>query len=295
MIKYISPTSLSLFEMDKEEFYLKYVAKNRPPRDPQTEPMAVGSGFDAYVKAYLQETLKIPGPSFEEIFESQVEVQNRDFANEHGKYCFEHYKNCGALGRLIAECNKAHDVRLEGKVLKEVDGIPLLGIPDFAYTTPEGVDVVHDWKVNGYCSKSNTSPKKGYCWCMGTEHKQCELMPRYSLEVNGLLSLDEINDKWAKQLTIYGWVLGYSGTFIGSIDQIVNKGGPHGTLRTAQFRHEIDESEELMELIREAWDYAQTAHDETLEEYSDAWNRTAKDEWEDWYAKEFLRNRGWGR
>jgi len=54
---YLSPSALGVFEKDREQYYLKYLADNRPPRMPQTEPMAVGSAFDAFVKSYLHHSL----------------------------------------------------------------------------------------------------------------------------------------------------------------------------------------------------------------------------------------------
>ena len=48
--KYISPSALKLFEKNPTEYYLKYLADAHPPRSPQTQPMSVGSAFDAFVK-----------------------------------------------------------------------------------------------------------------------------------------------------------------------------------------------------------------------------------------------------
>ena len=53
MPEYLSPTSLNVWKRDQEQFYLQYLAEKRPPREPQTQPMAVGAAFDAYVKSYL--------------------------------------------------------------------------------------------------------------------------------------------------------------------------------------------------------------------------------------------------
>jgi hypothetical protein len=105
--EYLSPTALAQWEKNQEEFYLQYLAKTRPPRFPQTQPMAVGAAFDAYIKSYYHERLFGAGfdPKFKlaAIFESQVEPQNRDWALVAGKYAFEAYKFSGACADLFVE------------------------------------------------------------------------------------------------------------------------------------------------------------------------------------------------
>ena len=51
--EYLSPTSISLHEKDVDEFYSRYLADNKMPRMAQTQPMAIGSAFDAFCKSYL--------------------------------------------------------------------------------------------------------------------------------------------------------------------------------------------------------------------------------------------------
>ena len=57
--EYLSPTSIGLWQKDRQEFYLYYLADHRPPRIAQNEPMAIGAAFDAYIKSYLHEMLFI--------------------------------------------------------------------------------------------------------------------------------------------------------------------------------------------------------------------------------------------
>src|SRR5581483_4264190 len=47
-LKHLSPTGISLFYKDPDEFYLVYLADARIPRIPQTGPMAVGVERAAY-------------------------------------------------------------------------------------------------------------------------------------------------------------------------------------------------------------------------------------------------------
>src|SRR4051812_6811821 len=94
-VKYLSYSGMSLYYKDPEAFYVRYLSENRPPREPQNAPMAVGSAFDAYVKSYLYARLVGKGDpkhEFEFMFESQVEKQCRDVARVDGKAVFEFYK-----------------------------------------------------------------------------------------------------------------------------------------------------------------------------------------------------------
>ena len=73
-MRYLSPTSLSTWKKcvdagDMTEFFIRYLADKRPPRPPQTIPMAVGSAFDAYVKCYIMDRLGIKGEGFDVLFE----------------------------------------------------------------------------------------------------------------------------------------------------------------------------------------------------------------------------------
>ena len=83
MPKYLSPTSLSVWKRDKEQYYLQYLAEKRPPHEPQTQPMSVGSAFDAYIKSHLYNKLLPGGPladqfDFMKIFTGQVENHNTE-------------------------------------------------------------------------------------------------------------------------------------------------------------------------------------------------------------------------
>lgn len=51
---YLSPSAVQVFEKDPNEFFLKYLAVDRPPKEQQTQPMGVGSVFDAYPKMWAQ-------------------------------------------------------------------------------------------------------------------------------------------------------------------------------------------------------------------------------------------------
>jgi len=130
--RFLSPSSLSLFERDREEYYMKYLATVQAPKIPQAIYMSIGSAFDAYVKAELHSAIFGPGsdPKFEfdTIFVEQVEAHNRDWAREHGQYVFDCYKIAGAYDDLLDMLLESeYDPQFEFKVEGEVEGVPLLG------------------------------------------------------------------------------------------------------------------------------------------------------------------------
>lgn len=225
-MEYLSPTSYQCYLRDPKEFYIRYMANVKPPRPPQTPAMAIGSAFDAYIKAFLIERLGLKGGSFEEIFESQVEPQNRDECLVSGKYVFDEYIKSGALADLLLDL-KDTSPHFEDCVQKTVWGVPLLGKPDIWFVK-NSLGVVFDWKVSGYYSKSAPSPKPGYVKCAGRNG-------RISKHKDTLL-FEDIDVSWATQLTFYAWILGFE-EWMGAIHQVVCKtrGELLPELRVAQY------------------------------------------------------------
>ena len=321
--KYLSPTSVSKFYSDREEFYLSYMADNRPPRLPQTQPMAIGSAFDAFVKNYLVMMLhgKVdPRFEIEAIFEEQVEEHNRDWAFENGEHCFNLYKESGALADLMIELEHAleepkFEFTVEGRVAHEdiIDGIPLLGKPDVFFITKQGNRVILDWKVNGYCSKRPTSPKKGYLKVRGgpkdagQPHKDCQMMSVNGMEINIGHTLEDVSTDWADQLSIYMWILGEpvgTKTIVG-IDQLCGWPQPEGMpkIRVATHRCRVSSGYQdlLMEKVKGVWQAVTTgqifdedneAKCQLLDQYHKAFNDPeGKKEWEDWYVDVFRQHK----
>ena len=280
-LRYFSPSSFALYERDREEFYLHYLTENPPPRLSQTLPMSVGSAFDARIKCYLYNELfgnEGPNNEFncEKIFEAQVEPQCRDFAGPAGEYIFEQYKKCGALADFMQDLEMCcSDPRLEFKVENRVahetnqSGIVLLGKPDFYYRNKANCPVIRDWKVNGFCSNSFTSPAPQYVKLRpgNTIHKNCMPMMVDGLIINVGATLEQINTDWAQQLAIYGWVLGepVGSGFIVGIDQIVagkNTGDNKPLIRVATHNYKIgaDFQHDLFKRLSEAWEIVHSNH-----------------------------------
>lgn len=233
-MKYLSPTQLSLWQKNEEEYFLKYLAVDKPPKHPQTQPMSVGSSFDAYVKSYLARALGVMKPEleFDALFTRQVEEHNRDWAKRAGLHCFHVYEKCGALAslqRLLMNSRSVpqfetteHSSTIAVKeglnvTQPENNGTPvLMGKPDL-YFGVEDILVTLDFKVNGYCSNSPKSPAKGYIEVYSYEggqsgaHKDAYVVREEKLGgllVNSMPNIEQSEKDWGRQLSTYSWLTG---------------------------------------------------------------------------------------
>ncbi len=264
---YLSPSSIKTYFDNADEFYMKYLADVKPPRMAQTQPMAAGSAFDAAVKSFLYFRFygnygpdNKYGP--DALFEAQVEEHNRDWAKAVGKHIFDEYKAMGALADLILEIQTgitapSFEFSIQSTVSTSVGEVPILGKPDLFFINGEGVRVIPDWKVNGYCSESTTSPKKGYVKVRGRgiknngmPHKECWPEKYKGIVINKAITLVDVDITWADQVTIYGWLLGEevgAENLIGGIEQIC---GPKYQLRFASHRCLATKSAYQFDLVR---------------------------------------------
>lgn len=255
--KYISPSSLSKFEKDREGFFFNYCSEPRPDREPQSKPASVGSAFDACVKSRLMSDV-FGESSFSELFEAQVEKQNRDFALTAGRHVMENYVASGAYNDLLELIENAkEEPKFEFNAKTDVNGIPILGKPDCRFIHKDGAHIILDWKVNGYCGKSSTSPHKGYMLCRdglnwkkpsqsnGTSHKFFKPFEFLGLTVNEFF-MEQISIDWADQLSMYAWMLGEpvgSEEMVVCIEQIVAKAAPLAPLlRIANHRARVSKT-----------------------------------------------------
>ena len=282
--EYLSPTALKLYKENRDEYYLRYLADTRSPRDAQTQPMAIGSAFDAYVKSHIHEVLfgkeRTKGSAYElhTILEKQVEKQHLMWAREHGAYVFAQYKASGALADLFLELDGAigtprFEFDIQGEVRgidKTIGGVVFMGKPDCYFTNSLGCGVILDWKVNGYCSAWPTSPKPGYiCIKPGySMHPNCDRGPFKGMMINVGTTLDRVDAEWAAQLSIYSWLCGeeIGSDFITAIDQIVCNTKKLSLqwpeLKFAQHRCCVSREfqETLFRDAKELWDSIQREH-----------------------------------
>jgi len=293
---YLSFSGMTQFFSDRDEYFLRYIAENRPPRAPQGVPASVGSSFDARVKAELYERYYGKGYmpekySFDALFTKQVDECNRDFAKDAGIYVFDCYVKSGMYKRFTDVFDLCVEPpQFEFKVNKEIEGVPLLGLPDGHGVLKGGRNVIADWKVNGYCSKSNTSPTKGYLMCLdGYEAKKPSRSHEKSHKDHVPVVLDgveiseqfmeDFEEKWASQTTGYGWCLDCpvgSEETIYMIHQCVAKPLPSGAnplLRFAEFRARTRTpfQQMLIKNYKRVWKAVSTGHiyDELSKEDSD--------------------------
>lgn len=280
---YLSPTSLKIWKEKRDDFYLYYLADVKAKRPPQTEPMSVGSAFDAYVKSFLVERLlgKRPEFEFDTIFLSQVEEHNRDFARDAGKICFDAYQKQGALSDVLYDMTGCigeprFETKLEGHVSSvsiSKNGIPLLGKPDIFFIHKGGARVIFDWKVNGYCGKNPLSPKPGYMrertndpTTTGKSHAKAVGIMHKGVKISMYHPMCAVEKDWAAQLSIYAWLLGedIGSDFITAIDQLACGPDSFGgkTIRVAQHRSIVTPpfQQEVFRDLAKAWEQIASGH-----------------------------------
>lgn len=276
--KSLSYSALSLWERDQDEFYIRYLSDHAAPRLPQERPMAVGSSFDAYVKADLHAALFGTGSNprfeFQAIFEDQVEPQCRDFALEAGKIVYDAYKLAGAYDDLLKQLQQSVEPpRFEFKVDGTIGGAPFTGKPDcrFVLDLGEGrIHCIYDWKVHGYCSKYGASPSKGYMTCLdgfkaakpsrshGKEHGLFLAFNFRGLTINSGF-MEFCNSEYADQLCLYGWLLGEKvgdESVVCGIEELCAKPGDPPTLRYARHRGRVKSEYQLAleARVKKCWD-----------------------------------------
>lgn len=281
--RYLSPTSIGIWEKNREQFYLYYLCEARTPRDPQTDAMAVGSAFDARVKSWLVERLLGKRPQFEftSLFEAQVEQHNRDKALAAGNEVFDAYVKQGALADLLLDLEGCiGEPRFEASLEAPVSmsgmfgDVPLLGKPDIYFITKLGARIIFDWKVNGYYSPKPVSPKPGYVRqrtadhrTNGRSHDKAMVITVNGIKVSVNHPLCSVETGWAAQLSIYAWLLGepIGSQFIAAIDQIaVAKDNVFDTrdFRIAQHRSVVTEKfqTDLYKKAHAIWHQIKSGH-----------------------------------
>lgn len=270
-VRFLSPSAIACYQKSPDEYYLRYLATNRPPKEDQTQPMAAGGAFDAHCKAWLKSKLK-GEDTYENLLEDfltkQVEAHNLDWARRHGAFLFQQYKDSGALADLLIELEQSleeprFEFEVTGLIERDLQKVILLGKPDVYYISRGGVHVIHDWKVNGYCGSSNTSPKKGYVmsrdgW-IGTQSKSHrrphkDYMPVIlgDVTINCMFCLEDVDKEWAQQLSIYAWLLGerVGAQFVARVDQLTGTGTKRADEHWIRVStHKLRVSEEFQEQL----------------------------------------------
>lgn len=282
--KSLSYSAMSLFKKNPEEFFLRYLAGNRPDRIPQERPAAAGSAFDARVKSSLAADLNLGTAETSNLhatlFEAQVEPQNREWGAPVGVHLLEEYKATGAYEDLLAILSQASDIKFETNAERKIDGVLMSGKPDCRFTIKPRdtvIRVILDWKVKGYCSENTTSPTRGYRICRdgtgwkktsrnnGQAHDLYLATDHFGFEVSAG-SMESCNDEYADQLTLYGWLLGEEPgdeNVVVMIDELVAKPNRERPLmRVASHRARVTKAHQLklLDEIRGCWDAIESGH-----------------------------------
>ena len=276
-IRALSPTSLMLYKRDPELWYLKYCADEQLPRSEQTKPAAVGSAFDALIKARLYKhyynEVAIDHPySARTLLAQQVNPDLMDWATNAGIHCLTQYERCGALADILLETHQPPQFEFPLRQTLTLDGleVPVYGIPDMSYHY-NGYTIILDWKVNGYCAKSVTSPTPGYLICRdGWDFRYCkpsrshrkmhpDVVKKQLADLTiSSQPLEASDEQWAVQLTTYAWLIGGDNDFIGAIEQLCGQpvpGHDQPNLRIASFRGQVSKGfqETLVGMYTQCW------------------------------------------
>jgi len=248
-INYLSPSSFMQLEQRPVEFYLRRLGPQSlaPPPEQQSFPAAVGIVFDALVKRALADRCGIKCPSLAYLLREVTAERER--ALELGRVLLAGYESSGAMAALMDEGPGMLDIALE-------DFVPGTEVPmrvklDALTSYPvTGTVTVHDWKVAGANRPGSRSPTPGYLrlWDTDSANSRKGPHPRH------VEPLEALNEDWATQVAIYGWIVGKPiGDTVASIDEILV--GENGRVRTAQFRATVTAGFQvaLRERIVEAW------------------------------------------
>ena len=276
--KYLSPSALACWERDPDAYYLRYICPVRKPRDPQTDPMAVGSAFDALVKNRINvelhgyEATKATEYALCQLVADQCEGHTLPDALEIACILFEQYIECGAYRNLMDVVHlSTRDVRMEFTVTETIGGVPLLGKPDLHFNTPKNCEVICDWKVSGSVSTAGVSPQQGYARALdvhgsrthGKAHKKFDPVDHVSgLVVNGW-KMNESTDYWADQLATYAWALGHwvgCEDWVARIEQIAVRPGYRAKCVVHQSTVDCDYQHRLLDRYQECWNAVESNH-----------------------------------
>ena len=211
MPKYVSPSAYQLFQNDPVKYYACYIADHLEPREPQNIHMAMGSAFDALVKAQITEDLQTTTRfDARELFNQQVAKEFREELWPKAQYALAMYKECGAYGIAVADMGLASlEPRFEFDVSADILGVPVFGKPDAFYLNKYGTPVILDWKVNSLLGGVNKK-KKFYALChqTGLPAKNTIVRSNQGLPVCVSHGLEDVDESWAFQQFVYDIGLG---------------------------------------------------------------------------------------
>lgn len=218
-LPYISPSTYNVLRScEMATYYIKMSGK-QIEKEPQTEQMALGSAFDSHIKAEIAQRLGLKN-NLKDLLKS-VDPHMTHMI-KFAKAIADTYIYYGALDKLLEVGIKTVESK-SYKVMKnskgEVDFV-LFGYPDAELSNLRP----HDWKVGGWGSKTNRSPKPGYIDYIVPDAKDFMKFTSKGKHKSYGIPFEAINEDWAVQLLMYGWFChGYTegATYHGSLHQVI--------------------------------------------------------------------------
>jgi len=202
-ITHLSPSSLSMFENRRDAFYEHYIMG--APRGASTDAMLLGTAFDYLVKRVIAETWQ--GVSLGELDISEVTPSVMERAGD----ALRLYTDSYAWKELSKDLDSADEIRLEYSDKIDILGVPIVGKPDLSYKIG-GIQVILDWKVNGWYSKRKVYPASSR---LGNPRKKYSTWHGYEI----------LGHKWVDQLTTYAWFAkGYGRECLLKVHQLLPDG-----------------------------------------------------------------------
>jgi len=243
MPDYLSPSALMLWLEKPKDYYTRYMTTVRAPREPQNEAMALGSGFDAFVKDSLSRDLGQNEFELETLYAGQVEPHMQSVIRRDSERLFGLYRDLGAYNDLLLD--------MVGKV------------------------DIFDFKTTGYYSQYSKSPKKGYIRQRSglprfqSRHKNVVIGDHHGIKYNTLYTLDEVDRKWALQLVTYSWLMGVDVdvSVLAGVEELVGydvRICQHRCMIPASFGLEVwDKYADLWDRVRNGWFFRELSRDES--------------------------------
>lgn len=247
--KYMSPSSFKLFQTNKKKYFIKYMSGIKVA-NAQSKAMAAGSAFDVLVKNQLRDDLGLT--SKRDSLEESVDPTHLAWAKLNGPNIMTQYVNSGAYKSLLAYLDKSIiEPQFEFKLTRTYGGVPILGYPDVYWVTPEGLDVIADFKVNGYCSTAKPKSTWIQAWPEPKRRKFVGKRMYKGVFVHASEYFEACNKDWANQMTMYAWMMGAGEDFVVSIEQLAFA----GDLIVARHAGRVgpDYQDWLLKSLQDAW------------------------------------------
>lgn len=162
----LSQSALYLFENNKNQFYIKYMAKQRHVEQVVNDAMKLGSSADCRIKNALQKDLGLKVVAY------PIDNATLNLSIE----AMEVFKSTGEYDKLLDRLKEARgkggSILMEHKLLRKVSDFEIIGYLDLAFSDhPNGVYHILDFKVSGFFASAPPSPAPPYSRSTCTQGK----------------------------------------------------------------------------------------------------------------------------